>query len=559
MPLELQIREREGTTRAVPLDGGRLTLGRSHDNDLAFASDASLSRHHLVFEEDAEGWTVRDLESKNGTLLNGVRIQGSRRMRAGDKITAGHLVLLVNDPNEEPTQQSVEFFAGADDGPSTDTVMTSLQDVLSGEQRVPAVGPTLDQTKPSPGSSRRLVGHPAVSALLKAGRELAGHRPINELFGMILNLANEAVGAERGVLMTIEKGELVPRAVHGEGFRISTRVRDRVINDKASVLVRDTTLDEAFKTAKSISEQNIRTMMAVPLQTEERVIGLIYVDSRMLTREFTPDDLELLTVLANHAAIRIEHERLAEVERQEQIMTRDLNQAATIQQSFLPLDAPAISGAELAGHNAASRTVGGDYYDFFTYDDGGVAFVLGDVAGKGMPAALIMSKLQACCQMLAEEGGEVADLVQRLDRIVAGACPTNRFISLFYAHLHPSTGQMTYTNAGHNPPILIRSSGQVELLEGGGTVLGIMPEIGYEQRACQMEPGDICAVFSDGVTEAASPDDEEFGEERLTDLLVAARNKPLEEVLDLVNRSLAEFTAGTPQADDITLVIVRRT
>jgi sigma-B regulation protein RsbU (phosphoserine phosphatase) len=118
---------------------------------------------------------------------------------------------------------------------------------------------------------------------------------------------------------------------------------------------------------------------------------------------------------------------------------------------------------------------------------------------------------------------------------------------------------MTYTNAGHNPPILIRSSGQVELLEGGGTVLGIMPEIGYEQRACQMEPGDICAVFSDGVTEAASPDDEEFGEERLTDLLVAARNKPLEEVLDLVNRSLAEFTAGTPQADDITLVIVRRT
>jgi serine phosphatase RsbU (regulator of sigma subunit) len=202
--------------------------------------------------------------------------------------------------------------------------------------------------------------------------------------------------------------------------------------------------------------------------------------------------------------------------------------------------------------------VGGDYYDFFTYDDGGVAFVLGDVAGKGMPAALIMSKLQACCQMLAEEHGEVSDLVHRLDRIVAGACPTNRFISLFYAHLEPGTGQMTYTNAGHNPPLLIRASGQVELLEGGGTVLGIMPEIGYEQRGCQMERGDICAVFSDGVTEAHSTDEEEFGEERLTDLLVAARDKPLEQVLDLVNRSLAEWTSGTPQADDITLVLVRR-
>ncbi|MDX1388390.1 MAG: FHA domain-containing protein, partial [Acidobacteriota bacterium] len=337
MPLELQIREREGQTRSVPLEGGKITLGRSHDNDLSFSSDASLSRHHVVFEEDGDGWFIRDLESKNGTMLNGSRIQGARRVKAGDRVTVGHLVVMVSDPDEDPTNKSVEFFAGPEEGPSTDTVMTSLQDVLSGER---AILPSSKRvaTKSIPGGPNRLVNHPAVTALLKAGRELASHRPINELFGMILNLANDAVGAERGVLMTIEKGDkLVPRAVHGDGFRISTRVRDRVINDKASVLVRDTTLDEAFKTAKSISEQNIRTMMAVPLQTEERVIGLIYVDSRMLTREFTPDDLELLTVLANHAAIRIEHERLAEVERQEQILSRDLNQAATIQQSFLPL------------------------------------------------------------------------------------------------------------------------------------------------------------------------------------------------------------------------------
>ena len=135
MPLELQIQEREGQTRSVPLEDGKITLGRSHDNDLSFASDASLSRHHVVFEEDGDGWFVRDLESKNGTMLNGVRIQEARRVKAGDRVTAGHLVLVVSDPDEEPTNQSVEFVAGLE-GPSTDTVMTSLQDVLSGERAI---------------------------------------------------------------------------------------------------------------------------------------------------------------------------------------------------------------------------------------------------------------------------------------------------------------------------------------------------------------------------------------------------------------------------------------
>src|ERR1700733_9278895 len=195
-------------------------------------------------------------------------------------------------------------------------------------------------------------------ALIRAGRELAGNMPLAELFKLIMNLSVEAVGATRGVLMTLEGKELVVRAAHGEGFRISSAVRDRVINAKTSLLVRDARLDEAFAGRMSIVQQQIRSMLAVPLQTDDRVIGLIYLDSPHFVHEFTKEDLNLLTVMANVAAIRIEHARLAEVEQAERVLARDLEQAAEIQRGLLPACAPVVPGVDLAGYNAACRTVG---------------------------------------------------------------------------------------------------------------------------------------------------------------------------------------------------------
>ena len=240
-----------------------------------------------------------------------------------------------------------------------------------------------------------------------------GNRPLPELFPFILDLSIQAVNAERGVLMTLESGELVVQANRGEGFRISTAVRDRVLNTGVSVLVRDTSIDDALRERRSIVEQNIRTLMAVPLQTRDQIIGIIYVDSPSLLREFTRDDLNLLTVMANVAAIRIEHTRFAEIEQARRIMERELEQAAEIQRQFLPAVAPEIDGLDLAGHNAPCRTVGGDYYDFFPYGSSRVAMVLGDVSGKGMPASLLMMGLQARVQVLIEEPKSLADVMTR--------------------------------------------------------------------------------------------------------------------------------------------------
>jgi sigma-B regulation protein RsbU (phosphoserine phosphatase) len=217
---------------------------------------------------------------------------------------------------------------------------------------------------------------------------------------------------------------------------------------------------------QSIVGQRVRTLIAVPLQTRDCIIGLIYVDSPSLTRVFTKDDLNLLTVMANTAATRIENERLTEIEHQERLMARDLEQAAEIQQRHLPGAAPTLPGLDLAGHNAPCRTVGGDYYDFFPYPNGRVAMVLGDVSGKGMPASLLMMSLQARVQVLIEEPENLGVVMTRLNRLTATTCPSNRFITFFMCLLDGATGDLIFANAGHNPPLIMRMAGSRRVSAG---------------------------------------------------------------------------------------------
>jgi len=543
---EIAIQTQDGQTRSVPLTADHVTLGRSSATELCFPEDGGLSRQHLVLERDGDDWTVQDLGSKNGTLVNNIPLRAKLRLKPGDRITAGHLTIIFDDARRvaPPIDPVVFFDSGDSEPPSTATIMTSLEGALSSQTIV-------DRSGGSRGSTQ-------IQALIRAGQELAGSGTLADLFPLILDLAIEGVGAQRGVVMTLEDERLVVKANKGEGFHISSAVRDRVLNEKSSMLVRDTQLDDAFRERMSIVEQKVRTLMAVPLQTKDRTIGLIYVDSPNMFRAFTKDDLSLLTVMANVAAIRIEHARLAEVEETERRMARELQQAAEIQRSFLPAGAPHVPGADLAGYNAPCRTVGGDYFDFFQYPNGHVAMVLGDVSGKGMPASLMMMGLQARVQVLADEPQNLAAVTNRLNKVTCHNCPSNRFITFFICVLDPATGELTYCNAGHNPPVLVRAAGTVEYLEGGGPVLGILSIANYSEYRAQLAPGDVLAIYSDGVTEAMNAADEEFGDERFAEALKANRDKSAAAIVDSVTQALTTFAAGSPPADDITLVIARR-
>jgi serine phosphatase RsbU (regulator of sigma subunit) len=414
----------------------------------------------------------------------------------------------------------------------------------------------LSSTAPTPQALTGVWRSP-IDALVRAGRELAGKQPLAELFQVLLDLAIEAAGAQRGVLITHDSGQDTVQSQRGSTFRISRTIRDRVLEGKDSVLVKDALTDAAFSGSKSIVLQGVRSFMAAPLQTDDRVIGLIYVDGPLAGREFTSDDLNLLTVLANVAAIRIERERLMEIEQLERMHEYELSQAAEIQRRLLPDAAPDIPSLQVAGYNVACRTVGGDYYDFLPCPDGRLAIVVADVAGKGLPAALMMSNLQAKTQAIVEVCHSPAEVVTRLNRGIARTCPGNRFVTLFCCVADPATGELVYSNAGHNPPMLLHGSGEVEQLEAGGPVLGILPLMRFTEASARMAPGDVLVMYSDGVTEATNAAGDEFGEERL---LETARNagRDAQGIVDAVHGAVREFSAGQPAADDITVVAAVR-
>ncbi|HEY3740183.1 MAG TPA: SpoIIE family protein phosphatase [Bryobacteraceae bacterium] len=557
VPGELTIRTPDGKARKVALDNKDLTLGRSATTDLCYADDSGLSRQHLVIEMAGSRWQIRDLNSKNGTVVNGQRLgTDPLKLKPGDRISAGHLIVEFEVPGSTgggldgsaPVSTGTVVFVdrAAEPISASTTVQASLEGLMGPEK--------VDPTK-----TMAFTGSPQMRALVRAGRELASHRPLEEVFQVIMDLSMEAVAAGRGVLMTLEGDKLELRAMRGEGFQISSTVRDRVLKERASVMVRDTSLEEAFRERKSIVQQQIKSMIAVPLQTNDRVIGLIYLDSPNVLRQFTREDLSLLTVMANVAAIRIEHARLNEIEQTEQLYAKELAQAAQIQTGLLPAQAPSVDGYTLGGFNVPCRTVGGDYYDFMPFPDGQLATIVGDVSGKGLAAALMMTSLQARCQILFDGSASLAADVGRLNTAVTRNCPAGKFITFFIGVLNPASGSFTYCNAGHNPPLIVRANGTIETLPGGGVVLGILPVYSYDQESVQLNPGDVAVLYSDGVTENFAADrDEEFGEDRLAQVIHQHRLEPIDQIIQHVCEAVQSFTSGAPAADDFTLVLIRR-
>lgn len=542
---DLIIDSPDSATLRVHLEYEQYRLGRSSTNDLAFPTDQKLSRDHLVFERRGESWTVRDVGSKNGTQLNGVKLTETRQLCHGDQITAGHLCIRYDKLGEFVDAGPNELTVVQEEpGHAEPTVSLDLQSALRSS---------------ADSGGRTSLTNEHFEALVRAGRELAGHGALETLFELILDLSLRATKASRGVVTTCEEGgTLKARAIRGEGLRISAGVRDLVIDKGRSVLIHDTRFDKDLEMRESILAQEIRSILAVPLQTDERVIGLLYLDSPFWVRGFSTEDLNLVTVMANMAAIRIEHARLIAEEQARKMLARELERAAEIQRRLLPSRAPELVGFDLAGYNVPCLAVGGDYYDFLPYPDGRLAILIGDVSGKGLGAALLMSHVQAGVHVLFEEPGQLDAQICRLNRSTAANCPGNCFVTFFAAVLDVMTGEVVYCNAGHNPPLLLRGDNKVEQLGATGFPLGISPDALYELRRCRLEPGDVLVLFSDGVTEACSPGDEEFSEQRLATALRQNRNLSATSLIEAITTELDTYTAAAPAADDITLVVVRR-
>jgi serine phosphatase RsbU (regulator of sigma subunit) len=401
-----------------------------------------------------------------------------------------------------------------------------------------------------------------MQAFIRAGRELVGHMPLETLFELILDLSVEAVKASRGVLMTLEDGgELRVRASKGAGFRISSRVRDLVLKERRSLLVRDALRHEALAASESIVAQQIRSVLAVPLQAENRVSGLIYLDSPGFIQEFTTEDLNLLTVMGNMAAIRIEHARLIEVEQAEKLRAQELAHAAQIQQSILPHQFPAFPDRKDFQLHAAmvpAKEVGGDFFDFFLLDPEHLGFVIGDVSGKGVPAALFMAVSRTLLRAFAQHRATPGECLAYMNSNLAVQSDSAMFTTVFYGILDTRTGELQFANGGHNRPYVLAVDGQPRPLSlESGPIVGIMDGFAYDTYTGQLAPGESLILYTDGVTEARDKNDTFFGEKRLEELLSAHCGESAEQLVASLHAAVQEFAIGEPQADDITVLALR--
>jgi len=324
------------------------------------------------------------------------------------------------------------------------------------------------------------------------------------------------------------------------------------------VLTSDAQHDPKFA-SQTMALLGIRSVLAVPLSVDERdVFGIIYADSPTWEASFAEEHLDILTTLASVAAIRVENATLLDERLHRERMERELELATEIQQRFQPSAPPKIEGYEFQGISFSCYEIGGDYYDFIEQADGSMLIALGDVSGKGTAAALLMSSVHAAIHAQVSARSALPVIINSVNRYLAENTPSNRFVTLFAAELDPKTGSLRYINAGHNPPLLGRADGRIEQLASGGFPLGILPTADFEVGTTFLAPGEVLVVYSDGVSEANNIAEEEFGMDRLSDVVRSNLSASAAGIRDKVESALSSFTQTAPANDDITLVIVKR-
>ncbi len=542
-----------GASDQVILARLRTTIGRSARSDVCIP-DAFASRLHAEVRQEGDSFWISDLGSANGTKFNGVPLTIPMPLYSGGEIQIGETKILFDDDGRPKQNISSTLIADA-----TEALDPSKTISLMGRKN-----PTADIIE-STGSSRTdLLG-----LISKVGVALLSSSGLDETLNQVASLVFEAVPAERVVIMLRDEKakdgmEIKVARVRGQEetiaeVRISRAIMNEVLENGKSVLTSDAQQDPRFA-SQTLVLQGIRSVLAVPLSVDERhVFGIIYADSPTYESTFTSEHLDILTTLASVASIRVENASLLDERINRERMERELELATEIQQRFQPSGPPAVEGYEFQGISFSCYEIGGDYYDFIERHDGKMLVALGDVSGKGTSASLLMSSLHAAVHGQVAAKTPLDQLVTSVNKYLAENTPANRFITLFVAELEPATGQLTFINAGHNPPLIGRADGTVELLAAGGLPLGLMDFAEYDMGHAQLNSGDVLFIYSDGVSEANNLNEDEFGMDRLTEVIKANVGRSASGIRDKVESGLSEFTGTAAPNDDITLVIVKRT
>ncbi len=518
--------------RIVPIDKATFAIGRRSDTDLHLPG-ADVSRLHAEIVAGDGTWTLYDRGSRFGTFVNGVRV-AEHPLAEGDHIRCGQ------------ADDTTIVFAVGDETPSVERSAVAA----AGELR-------------------------QITALLEGLRALGSGRVLDEVLALVLDSAIDVTGAERGFIMLAnDRRELefkLARArgkvtLSGRTFDTSRKIPEAVFATGRETVVEDLLDSDLAQLHTGTVALGIRHVLCTPLRlvryleradqpSDDAVIGVLYLDSRERGALQSSAGRAALETLSAEAALAIENARLYREALERAKLDQELKVAAGIQQAMLP--PPRRSGGffQAAAASIPCRSVGGDFFDYVDLPSGQFGFIVGDVAGKGSPAALLAAAVLGMFSAEAGYQSAAAALVTRLNHGLFRRAIESKFLTAFYGMIAPD-GAFSYSNAGHNAPVLVTSTG-VRRLETGGTVLGLFEHSVWEQETVMLAPGDFVVAFSDGVTEALDPGGEEFGDDRLLDAIQAHRHEDPSRVVDGLLERVRSFSSGAVQNDDVTVVLVR--
>lgn len=550
--------------RLVLLQGGQATpyeiganefyLGRLPECDIQLQS-SMVSRKHARIVRDGDQYVFEDLGSGNGSYVNGKRIETAVPLRHDDRIKVGPILLrFESDDPSSGTRPTL----GATDAFNLDVTSDDASSTIMGS--VGAAG-TFSMLDAQPQAK--------LKAVLEISRAVVGTLDIEKLLPRVLDSLFEIFPhADRGCILLKDDatGRMVPRAIkHRRGdsddsVKISRTILQQVLENKQAILSADAASDSRFKASESISSLTIRSMMCVPLLSlAGEPLGVINIDTQNPLAQFKKDDLDLMVTVAGQAALSYESARLlaSHVEKQKQDAEMDI--AARVQQALLPEQMPEIAGYEFFATYEAANAVGGDYYDIVELPDGRIGLAFGDVAGKGVPASLVMSRLSSAVRNIIEYVSDAAEAVTRLNNHMCAKAVEGRFVTFVLALLDPKKHKLSVVNAGHMSPLIRRQSGEVIEFDDStvGVPLGVIEGFIYQAVERKLEPHDTIVIYTDGVSEAMNPASELYSIERLR-TFVQQSALPPSELGPAIREDVKKHAAGRPQNDDITLMVFGR-
>ncbi len=516
----------------IALPGETISLGRASDCTIPI-KDRFLSRRHaeIIFERGT--WYVRDCGSVNGTLVNGVKVVDPVPLRAGDRIALGDSEVVFH--SDEAISQLIPV--------DSDSHATNLAIKVDEEER---------------GTERtRILNSLAI--------EFLADRPMGDLSEFILDRVVGLLHPSRAALALFgPDGDAFDNVklrrqdpTQSTDLLISRTLLREVVEGRQVVSYFDTSQDEKLARAQSIIAQNIRSAVCAPLLVGDAVLGVLYIDYTSQRGAVTENDVRLMAQIARFAAVTLERTRLREEAFAKAKIDEELRTAYAIQKRLLPASLPVIDGYTFAASNRPAKSVSGDYYDVVVRPDGRIYFVIADVSGKGITAALVMSSVATAFNIFTRTDPTPADLLRELNATLAPKTAPTKFVTLVAGVLDPTNGRVEFANAGHVPPLVVSSTG-VEALRSTDLVVGLFPQAQYRNQSIELKAGDSLVLFTDGVTEAEDAQEVQLGLGPVAEILKSLHCENASAMLTAIEVQVNRHIGDAPPGDDVTMLALTR-